>query len=228
MPKSKNQTEIAALSKDINKFLASKVTSRKKRASNVPEIELELSLLCICGSENQEGSAVCASCNQPLSLVDRVYEAYTRAIDAKASFDVLEAELLEQVYPEYEAGAKSDFNKTYNLAGTNTPGVQVSYKDSFKEIPLEKESFLRERLGDKFNQYFEQVRKISLLDTSNDTISLLLEKLGEETFARIFKIEMSVGTRTDMDRRQFELPEDIRKNVCQQYKAALKIRKRED
>lgn len=215
------KTNIAAL-------LAKSATKTSKKKSDTPELDLHTAdtITCQCGTVNDPGAGGwrCTSCDEPLSLTDRVYAAYQNHKDAEAAFQSLEGQLLEQVRPEYEDGAKGDFNKTYNLAGKETPGVQVSYKDSFKKIPLDKEPFLQSRMGEMYDGYFRQAREISLIDTSDDGIEALVEKLGPELFQKFFKVEMFIGTKPDMDRKQFQLPPDVRE-VVQQYKAALKIRK---
>lgn len=212
----------------IAALLAKSASKKTPKKSDTPELDLHGSenITCSCGTVNDPsaGGWKCTSCDLPLSLVDQVYEAYQAHKDAEATFKSLEGQLLELVRPEYEAGAKGDFHKTYNLAGKETPGVQVSYKDMFKQIPLDKEPALRSRLGEMFDSYFRQARDISLIDTSDDGIEALLEKLGPDLFQKFFKVEMYIGTKPDLDRKQFQLPPEVQM-VVQQYKAALKIRK---
>jgi hypothetical protein len=156
-------------------------------------------------------------------LADRAYNANKAMKDATATYKALEAQILDVTAEEYEARAGSgDFTKTLNVQGVATPGVQVSYKDAFSDIPIEEKEALVERLGDRFEQYFEEKRVLTLSDTSDATVKLLLDKLGEDTFRQIFEIKVSIATKADMDRRQFDLPEDVRPA---QYKASVKIRK---
>jgi len=156
-------------------------------------------------------------------LADRAYKANTEMKDATASYKALEAQILDITAEEYEAMAQSgDFSKTFNVQGVATPGVQVSYKDAFSAIPIEEKDELQEKLGDRFDTYFEEKRDLSLVDTSDETIQLLLEKLGQDEFRRIFEIKVSIVAKADMDRKQFDLPDDVRPA---QYKASVKIRK---
>lgn len=176
------------------------------------------------GTKVPKGKATHPELSDCGDLSDKTYVAYKTLKDAEAAFSSLESQVLDIVRPEYEKHTRSgDFAKTFNVAGTETPGVQISFKDMFKKIPLDREAELKDRMGDKYDTYFFQKRDLSLTDTSDETITLLLEKLGPDTFKRIFKIEMSVGTKPDLDRKQFELPEDVRMTV-EQYKPALKIR----
>lgn len=158
-------------------------------------------------------------------LADRVYNSYQEMKDKEAAFQALEAQLLEKVAPEYEGAARGgSFSKTINVQGKFTPGVQISWKDQFKDLPLDSESMLRSVLGDRFTAYFEQVRKITLADTSDEAVQTILNKLGETLFKKYFSIDIRIGCKADMDRRRWELPEQI-KNSLQQYKPSLKIRK---
>lgn len=171
------------------------------------------------------GGWSCTICNKPLHLVDRTYQAYCALQSAKATFEALEAQLLEQVRPEYrEAAMEGDFSKTLNVAGQETSGVQFSFKDAFTTIPAEKEDVLREKVGEKYDNYFYQKRDISVADTSDEVVSLLLDKLGADDFTRLFKIQTSVGTKPDLDRKQFSLPQSAQL-IIQQYKPSMKLRK---
>lgn len=184
---------------DISKFLVNSATPKKKGSGkDIPEVD--------CGD-----------------LGDKVYRAYVAQRDAKAEFDALESQMLEKVRVNYEAGANRTFAKTLNVAGHDTPGVQVSFKDAFTKIPIDREPFLKAELGNDYDRFFVQKREISLLDTSDDTVALLLSKLGPEEFKRLFDIGLSVQCRPDMDRNQFLLPKNVR-DCLVQYKGATKAR----
>lgn len=160
-------------------------------------------------------------------LADRTHKAYLANKDAEATFKALEGQVLDLSSAAYEKHAKSgDFTKSFNIPGTETPGVQISYKDQFSALPIEQEEGLREQLGEKFDLYFEQKRELSLVDTSDETIKLLIKKLGQDEFKRIFSIKVSLTTKPDMDRKQFDLPEGVATlSGLKQYKPALKILK---
>ena len=161
-------------------------------------------------------------------LADRTHAAYVVSKDAEATFRALEGQVLDLTNAAYEQRAKSgDFTKSLNLPGSTTPGVQVSYKDQFSPLAIEQEAGLREQLGDeKFDTYFDQKRELTLVDTSDETIQLLLKKLGPDEFRRIFAIKVTLVTKADMDRKQFDLPEGVAAlSGLKQYKPALKILK---
>jgi hypothetical protein len=156
-------------------------------------------------------------------LADKAYEAYKAQKSAEAEFAALEGQLIEATQAVYEAGARQGgFEKTYNVVGLTTPGCQVVRQDKFKSQPITAAKGLKEQLGDKFDQYFEVKRELTVEDPSDATVQLLLAKLGEADFKRIFQIKLTVEAKDDMDRRQFELAEDVRPA---QYKPSVKIRK---
>jgi hypothetical protein len=156
-------------------------------------------------------------------LADRVANASKAMKDSKAAFAAVEAQLLDITAVEYEQRATSgEFTKTLNVQGVATSGVQVTYKDMFSAIDIEEKAELEERLGDRFALFFEEKRVLTLTDTSDAAIQLLLEKLGPETFKQLFEIKVSIGAKGDLDRKQYDIPEDIRPT---QAKASVKVRK---
>jgi hypothetical protein len=156
-------------------------------------------------------------------LADKCREAYTTMKDAEATFKAIEEEVLTKVSPEYEACAlRGEFTKTFNVEGTTTSGVQISWKDSFTAIKIEEKPTLQEELGDRFDTYFEEKREVSLADTSDAAIQSLIAKLGPDDFQKYFSVKLSLIAKADMDRKQFDLPTSVRNRV-NQYKPALKI-----
>lgn len=163
------------------------------------------------------------------ALADRAYGAYRAFKDAEAGFKAVEGEVLGLTGVEYEKRSKGgEHTKSLDIPGGETPGVQVSYADKFSALDVKQEAGLREQLGSKFDAYFEQKRTLTLKADSTDdaTIKMLLEKLGPEGFRRLFDIKIELVCKSDMDRKQFEIPEAVRA-LCglKQSKAALKIRK---
>ena len=51
---------------------------------------------------------------------------------------------------------------------------------------------------------------------------MVLKKLGPELFAQVFSIQIQIVAKADMDKRQWDLPEEVRPK---QAKASLKIQK---
>lgn len=161
----------------------------------------------------------------PDSLHDAVYTAYTTFRDAEAAFRAVEAELLAKVDGIYAENAKHGvFSKSFNLPGFETPGVQVTYQDRFSAIPSENEETLKIMLGDKYNEFFDEKRELSLSDTSDSTVELLMKKLGEDLFLRLFNIRLTISAKKDMDRKQFSLSDDAR-SFIKQFKASVKLGK---
>lgn len=205
---------------------ARKLKNDRNRKS-FPEVSVESQAACHCGGARNQGKR-CAVCDQAFNLADRLYEAYRAKQDADARFQALEAELLKEMAEVYRDYAEQgEFSKTFNVSGDESPGMQVIFTDRFSDLPLEKENALQELLGEKYNKYFFQRRNISVADTSDETLKLILSKLGEENFKKFFKIEMSLGCQGDMDRGQWDLPPEVRL-ILRQYKASLRPRKSEE
>lgn len=155
-------------------------------------------------------------------LADEMNDLKIAFEDAEAAFRTKEVELLNVANNLYSEHATSDFSKSFNFVGDETPGVQVVFTDKFSEMPAEVEPAIREQMGDKFDNYFQENRKLELTQTDDATIKLLMDKLGEEKFLEIFKIKVTVGVKADMDRKQFELPASVRA-MLKQNKASVKL-----
>jgi hypothetical protein len=158
------------------------------------------------------------------SLADRNYVAKVAFEEAEANFRIVEAELLVVATQNYVENAHSNFSKSTNFLGSKTSGVQVTFTDRFSDLPVESEEGLREVLGDKYGNFFEESRKLELTKTDDSTIQLLIKKLGEETFLEIFKIKVSIKAKDDLDRKQFDLPESVRSQL-KQAKPSVKLLK---
>src|SRR5277367_6115440 len=165
-------------------------------------------------------------------LADKVAEAKVNLQDAEAVFGSLEGELITHIRQEYEQAANAgDFSKSFNVLGANSDGVQVTFTDRFSAIPGDMEEQLKGNLAatygdggvESFRTYFEEKRSLSLTKTDDDTIKMLLEKLGEKTFTEIFKINVTINPKKDMDRNQFDLPAEVR-GLLKQANAGVKIR----
>lgn len=162
------------------------------------------------------------------SLVDELIELYRTKKDAESAFRSQEEDLLKAARDVYEEGIKSQrFNKTFAFLGKIHSAMKVSFKDKFSDLPKEAESKLRGLLGDRFDIFFEKKREIKLLNTSDETVALLLEKLGPEKFKDIFQIEIKIKVKEGVDRRQFELPLEVQ-NMLKQDKAACSPRTEEE
>jgi hypothetical protein len=170
--------------------------------------------------KKRESSAV--EINEFGKLADEVAATKVAYEDAEAAFRLKESEILEVANHIYSERAKSEFSKSYNFVGQADPGVQVVYTDRFSDLPAESEPGLREALGDRYENFFEESRKLELSKTDDATIQLLIKKLGEETFLDIFKIKVAIKAKSDMDRKQFDLPETVRQQL-KQAKPGVKL-----
>lgn len=196
----KTMTAKKSKSIDVDQFLDTISTTRTAKKSKVPDVT---------GQED---------------VVDELVDLYHEKANAEAVFRAKEETLLKEAFDSYQEAIKQQrFTNSFNFVGKRHNGMLVSFKDAFSALPKESEQHLKSTLGDNFSSFFEKKREITLLDTSDETVSLLLEKLGPDTFKRIFKTEIKIKPRPEMDRKQFELPEEVR-SLLKQQKGACRPR----
>lgn len=155
-------------------------------------------------------------------VADQVHEAYQLAVDAEQANRAAQAKLIEVARPLYEQKAKvGAFSKSLNFEGETTAGIQVTWRDQFKDLSVDMEKELRTAMGSKFDHYFEIRRDLKLQDPSDEVIAKLMKLLGEDEFFKLFQVKQVIRTKSDMDRNQFGLPEEVR-NLLEQFAPALK------
>ena len=152
------------------------------------------------------------------ALVVDFYDASERLEAAKEDYAAVEGTIINQVSATYKARALSgEFTKSFNLVGDGKK-VQVTFADRFKEIPANDE--IRKSV-DGFSDCFDQARKIELKKTDDETIEHLINVLGPEKFAEIFKVKLTFKTKPGFDQLQFEASSKIRV-LAVQYKPSVK------
>lgn len=157
-------------------------------------------------------------------LADSVHGLYEKFRQAETEFRAEEANLIEVAKQLYEENALGGhFSKSLNFDGTQTNGMQVTFQDKFQNIPIEHDAELKSILKDKFDSLFTEKRVLKLNDTSDKTIALLQQKLGEKLFLELFSIDLALSVNDDMDRTQFNLPENVRP-FLKQAKPSCKAR----
>lgn len=196
----------------------------KKPAANI-DVDAILNVAATASAEAKTSKVPAVSGFE--DLADEVSRLYTENEDAEAAFRKKEADLIAQINKRYEEFAnRGTFSKSINVLGEKTAGVQVSYRDQFVDITADKEADLKNILTDKYDLFFKKNREISVKITDDDTVRLLITKLGKEDFIRIFDVKQKIATKPDMDRKQFTLPSDV-KIMLRQYKPAVKLIKKD-
>lgn len=154
---------------------------------------------------------------------DSIRAALQELDDLTAMVEAKKVEFRAMLVEEYAARAQSgDFVKSLNVEGAKTPGVQITWKDQFSQIPVEQEASLRAAVGADYEKLFEQNRSISLQQTDDEAIKVLIEKCGPELFKKLFKIKVSIVPKSGMDQKQFGLTEQAR-SLVKQYEPSIKI-----
>ncbi len=154
-------------------------------------------------------------------LSDRLSDAVKKMKQAETEKAMAEGELMPHVQGEYEKRAhRGDFSKSLNVAGKQTAGVRMSWKDQFSAIPLTAKPALVEAAGERYGMIFDEVRSLALKKTDDASIMVLLKALGQEMFQEFFEVQVEIKPKPGFDRTQFDLPETARQTV-RQYKAAV-------
>lgn len=132
--------------------------------------------------------------------------------------DLKEVAILERSGQEYKKnlGKKTSFK----FKGVENNIVTVSHKNAFSKIEYDSELVN----SPKFDTYFDKKRTLAFKNPSDENLSLVIEKLGQEKFLELFQVDLEIKVKEDMNERQFDpkIPEDFRKYI-KQYKASLKV-----
>lgn len=154
---------------------------------------------------------------------DEIRAALQELDDLTAMVEAKKTEFKSMIAFEYRAHAESgNFSKSFNIPGLETPGVQITWKDQFSSIAVDQEASLRAAVGADYDRMFEQTRSIALQQTDDEAIQVLLEKLGPETFKKLFKVKVSISPKSGMDEKQFRLSDEARALV-KQYEPSIKV-----
>lgn len=190
------------MSLSIDRFLSKNVTDKMSKSS-VPDMEISVP-----------------------EIIDELFDELETFRKSKERLEKLQASVVTLVTDELysEVVNCGEFHKSFNVKGTSTDGIQITYRDVFSKISFDKKSALKSFLGKKYDECFHDVREISVRDTTDETITLLRQKLGDEDFRKIFKIELSIATNEGMDKKQFSLPDTI-KPFLVQSKPSIKVLK---
>jgi len=159
------------------------------------------------------------------AMSDKLATLYREYKTAEGVYQAEEEIFLKAARAEYQQRSeRGEHTKSMNYAGSTTGGVQVVFTDRFCALDANQEVGLRQELGANFDRFFEQRREISIKTPSDSTIQLLLEKLGPEQFRQIFDVKLTLVAKSDMDRNQFQIPEEVRTlSGIKQFKPAVKV-----
>ncbi len=168
--------------------------------------------------DNSKKSQVIADMSD---VVDNFLKLKDKIDKLQQEQEQLEAQLIQRARQEYENNARmQEFCKTYNVTGNKYKGLQITFSDKFKSLPLELQKTLI-KSNKQLAKYFDTKRDIKLSKTDPETVSELLNILGADKFNKYFTVKVYTVTKSGFDKVQFTLPDEIR-NVVQQYKPSVK------
>ena len=142
---------------------------------------------------------------------------------AETEKEMADEAIIEVARREYETRTRGGgFTKAISFPGATTPGVQVSFMDKWRDLPIDLKPAIVGEVGpEKFSMLFEEHRRLTLKKTDDETIRFLLDTLGGDVFQDIFEIAVVLHPRSGFDQRQFELSDHVRQ-LAGQYKPSVK------
>jgi hypothetical protein len=147
--------------------------------------------------------------------------------EAEAEITTREVNLIDYVQPiQEEDGFKSDYQKSYYLAGMNETVTFVS-SDRFTAPTEDDIPGLQDSLGDRFNEFLKKETTISLKSGILDNPVLMTELKGliGNEFPKFFEAKQKWIVADGFDAKRFTLPKRIYDKisaVVKQSKPALK------
>ena len=160
--------------------------------------------------------------------VDKIVEAKAEIKKQSAIQTANEQIVFDHVKPiQDKDGFAMKHSKTYEVLG-NENTVKYVTQNRFS-VSIDDKDNLVELLGeDGFNERFEVKEELKAVDeifTNEDLQNEVLEKLGEDLFARLFVHSESLKIKGDFDKLQYALSEDKLADLrvfAKQYKPAIR------
>jgi hypothetical protein len=143
--------------------------------------------------------------------VDNVISAKAEIKKQKAIQTANEEVILNHVKPIQDAdGFAMNHSKTYEVLG-NDDSLKYVSANKFS-VSIDDRDNLIELLGqDGFDERFEVKEELKAVDeifTNEDLQKEVLDKLGDDLFARLFVHSETLKVKTDFDKKQYKLDKD--------------------
>lgn len=155
---------------------------------------------------------------------------YDASKSAKAELELSEEELLSHVKPEYQKTLKERFVNSARLAEGEVEAT-VSWKDAYTKVPSEKETEIRDLVGNKYDDYFKTVNEIVVKEdvASNERLlEELIAAVGPETFGKFFDVAQHVKPTSRFTQERYrELSPEVNNQLdvtVRQYKPAVRMK----
>ncbi len=154
------------------------------------------------------------------AIVEAVVKAKKVLDDAEAKFDIAKANMVNLVKPLYDKN--KGLKNSYKFLGGDGLNATVIWKDMFTKVDSENRDRIVAIVGDNFDNFFEDLRIITMTDTSDETITMLMKTLGDR-FSEIFEVKLAIGCQSGMITKQYDLPDEA-KIYVNQYKPSVRCK----
>lgn len=153
------------------------------------------------------------------AIVDKALALYRALKDAESNFDIVKQQVIERGKTEYDQN--KGLISSFKLQGTKDT-IMVSFKNQFKDIPMENRDALVNKLNGSYDKFFRDVFEIKIKDPSISKIQEIMNLVGKDKFMEIFELKKKViKVSNNMNTMQYNLPEDVRPFV-EQYQGSIK------
>lgn len=147
-------------------------------------------------------------------LVDKVAQMKNDLADMTQAYEQLEDQLTKQTFAIYDSNRDSNYSSSIFTEGKQSNGLMVVYSDKFSALPIEMEEDLRKK-DKKYEDHFVEgrdlkVKKDAGKTISDETIEKLMKALGEDEFAKIFEVKVSIVAVKGLAEKFNELPNEIK------------------
>ena len=143
-------------------------------------------------------------------------------------FSMKEAQLIERVSPIREDLCLQGYISSIKIPDTENRLSTLSWKDAYSKVDIGNAETLSNIIGSKYPEYFATQLNITVRDTSEGSLSELIQLVGPEQFAKFFEVERHIKPTSRYTTEFFTAfkPEEriALKSIVRQYKPALKVK----
>ena len=182
---------------------------------------------------SKKSSKMTAKVTEPIKkAVDKLVNTKASIASLEAEKAALEEQIIGHVRPQQDENArKGDFSKSYLVEGESSNVTYVtSDRFSVPKTPEELEALKRLLGPDRFNEWFDKERTITLKESASknpEFIRVLQTALAaaQLNFADSFEVIDTVYAKKELDMKQYVLAQPVLdqfRTLCKQNKPALK------
>lgn len=157
-------------------------------------------------------------------------QALVTKIDAlKAEDEIVSADIISNITPQYEEICSSGFTSSVKLPSTDQSTITVSWKSQYSKIAPTEKAAIQSVVGENhFKRWFNIENTITVKDTSTEKLTELITLVGKENFSKFFSVEqVVVPNATFTEEKYKDLTTEQRNSlsvVVKQYKPTIRVK----